>query len=99
MDESIADQLSPFDKETLEQADILVKYETYIQREKEMIDKINSLEDFKIRPDFDYDKVNALSSEAREKLKKFRPDTIGQMSRISGVSPSDVSIITVYLGR
>jgi len=99
MDESIADQLSPFDKETLEQTDILVKYETYIQREKEMIDKINSLEDFKIRPDFDYDKVNALSSEAREKLKKFRPDTIGQMSRISGVSPSDVSIITVYLGR
>lgn len=99
LDSGLASQLSEYDKETLEQVDILIKYETYIEREKEMIVRINALEEFQIRPDFDYDKVNALSSEAREKLKKIRPATVGQMSRISGVSPSDVSIITVYLGR
>lgn len=82
-----------------EQAEILLKYEPYIDREQKMAEKIESLDDYSIKDDFDYDRVRALSSEAREKLKKIRPRTIGQMSRISGVSPADVSILTIYLGK
>ncbi len=94
------DQLiSKFSKEVAEQAEIVVKYESYIVREQKMAEKIESLNDYLIHSDFDYDRVKALSSEAREKLKKVRPATIGQMSRISGVSPSDVSVMTVYLGK
>jgi tRNA uridine 5-carboxymethylaminomethyl modification enzyme len=92
-------ELSKYSDEEIEQAEIIIKYEPYIEREQKMAEKIESLENFKIRTDFDYDMVKALSSEAREKLKKTRPETIGQMSRISGVSPSDVSILSVYLGR
>ncbi len=91
--------LKEFDKEILEQVEIIVKYQPYIEREQKLADKIESLEDYKIKSDFDYDRVKALSSEAREKLKKIKPETIGQMSRISGVSPADVSVISVYLGR
>ena len=76
-----------------------MKYESYIEREKKLAVKIEGLEDYKIKSDFDYDRVKALSSEAREKLKRIRPETIGQMSRISGVSPADVSVLTVYLGK
>ena len=86
-------------KEIVEQAEIRIKYSIYIEREEKLAEKIESLEDYKIVPDFDYDRVKALSSEAREKLKKIRPETIGQMSRISGVSPADVSILTIYLGK
>jgi tRNA uridine 5-carboxymethylaminomethyl modification enzyme len=82
-----------------EQAEILLKYEPYIEREQKMAEKIESLDEYTIKDDFDYDRVKALSSEAREKLKKIRPRTIGQMSRISGVSPADVSILTIYLGK
>ena len=82
-----------------EQAEIIVKYEPYIDREQKMANKIESLDLYQIQSDFDYDRVKALSSEAREKLKKQRPATIGQMSRMSGVSPADVSIMTVYLGK
>ena len=64
-----------------------------------MAEKIESLDAFAIHSDFDYDRVKALSSEAREKLKKIKPGTIGQMSRISGVTPADVSVMTVYLGK
>ncbi len=92
-------ELNQFTKDELEQAEISIKYESYIQREQELAQRIGTLEDFVIYPDFDYDKVKALSHEAREKLKKIRPATIGQMSRISGVSPADVSVLTVYLGR
>jgi tRNA uridine 5-carboxymethylaminomethyl modification enzyme len=95
----ISQTLSTYSDEVIEQAEIVIKYQPYIEREQKMAEKIESLEDFKIKPDFDYDRVKALSSEAREKLKKNRPETIGQMSRISGVSPSDVSILSVYLGR
>jgi tRNA uridine 5-carboxymethylaminomethyl modification enzyme len=90
---------SPFSKEELEQAEIKIKYEPYLEREEKLAAKLEGLEDFKIKPDFDYDRVKALSSEAREKLKKIRPETIGQMSRISGVSPADVSVLSVYLGK
>ncbi|MFM7193314.1 MAG: tRNA uridine-5-carboxymethylaminomethyl(34) synthesis enzyme MnmG, partial [Bacteroidota bacterium] len=85
--------------EAVEQAEITLKYQVYIEREEQLAAKISSLEDYKIKSDFDYDRVKALSSEAREKLKRVRPETIGQMSRISGVSPSDVSILTIYLGK
>ena len=91
--------LTPFTKEELEQAEIKIKYEPYLEREEKLAAKIEALEDYKILPDFDYDRVKALSSEAREKLKKIRPATIGQMSRISGVSPADVSVLSVYLGK
>jgi tRNA uridine 5-carboxymethylaminomethyl modification enzyme len=90
---------SSFSKEVLEQTEIKIKYEPYLEREEKLAAKLESLENFKIRSDFNYDLVKALSSEAREKLKKIKPETIGQMSRISGVSPADVSVLSVYLGR
>jgi tRNA uridine 5-carboxymethylaminomethyl modification enzyme len=99
IDSRIAESLNKYSKEVLQQVEINLKYETYIDREQKLAEKIESLEDYKIKPDFDYDRVKALSSEAREKLKRIKPETIGQMSRISGVSPADVSILTVYLGK
>ncbi len=85
--------------EVIEETEITVKYETYIEREEQLAQKIGNLENFKIKNDFDYDRVKALSSEAREKLRKIKPETIGQASRISGVSPSDISVLTIYLGK
>lgn len=96
---SLTHLISRFSPEVIEQAEIVLKYEPYIDREHKMAEKIESLEEYKIHDNFDYDRVKALSSEAREKLKKIKPATIGQMSRISGVSPADVSILTVYLGK
>lgn len=95
----INSMLSQYENEVVEQAEIAVKYQTYIEREQKMVEKMNSLEAFSIRPDFDYDRVKALSAEGREKLKRIRPRTIGQASRISGVSPADISVLTIYLGR
>ncbi|MCZ8353652.1 MAG: tRNA uridine-5-carboxymethylaminomethyl(34) synthesis enzyme MnmG [Cyclobacteriaceae bacterium] len=92
-------QLSGFNEEELEQVEINIKYETYVDREQKLADKISALENYRIKEDFDYDRVKALSSEAREKLKKIKPHTIGQASRISGVSAADVSILTVYMGK
>lgn len=88
-----------YNQEVLEQAEIHIKYEAYIEREQKMAEKIGSLEQYEIKPDFDYDRVKALSLEAREKLKRMKPGTIGQASRISGVSPSDISVLTIYLGK
>ncbi len=99
LDSRIKKTLDQFSEEVQQQVEINLKYESYIEREKKLAEKIESLENYKILPDFDYDRVKALSSEAREKLKRIRPETIGQMSRISGVSPADVSILTVYLGK
>lgn len=99
LDKKIAETLDKYDHEVLQQVEINLKYESYIEREQKLAEKIESLEEYKIKPDFDYDRVKALSSEAREKLKRIKPETIGQMSRISGVSPADVSILTVYLGK
>jgi len=87
------------DREVVEQAEILVKYSGYIEKEKNNADKLNRLEDLKIHADFDYDKVKSISHEAREKLKKIRPATISQASRISGVSPADISILLIHMGR
>jgi len=95
----IADKLNKYTDEIQQQVEVAIKYESYIDREQKLAEKIESLESYTIRDDFDYDRVKALSSEAREKLKRMRPQTIGQMSRISGVSPADVSVLTVYLGK
>jgi len=83
--------------EVLEQAEILAKYETYLFKEKEMVLKVERNEDLKLRDDFNYDELNSLSTEARKKLSLIRPRTLGQASRISGVSPSDISILMVHL--
>jgi tRNA uridine 5-carboxymethylaminomethyl modification enzyme len=87
------------EQEVKEQSEIQMKYEGYITKEQEMADKITGLDGYKLALDFDYDVIKALSNEAREKLKKIKPETIGQASRISGVSPSDISVLMVYLGR
>ncbi len=87
------------DVEIVEQAQIRVKYDGYISREQEQANKLERLDYVKIPKDTDYSKFGSLSAEAREKLKSLQPETIGQASRISGVSPSDVSILLVYLGR
>lgn len=99
VNEGIHQLIQKFSTEVREQAEIAVKYQTYIEREEKLVQKISGLEDFTIKTDFDYDRVKALSAEGREKLKKIRPLTIGQASRISGVSPADVSVLTVYLGK
>lgn len=83
----------------VEEAEIMVKYEGYIDKEREVADKLNRLENVKLSPDFDYYSLNSLTMEAREKLTKHKPHTLGQASRISGISPADISVIAIYLGR
>ena len=83
----------------VEEAEIIVKYEGYIDKEREVADKLNRLENVKLSPDFDYYSLNSLTMEAREKLTKHKPQTLGQASRISGISPADISVIAVFLGR
>ena len=85
--------------EILDQAEIQMKYDGYIEREQDQAEKMNRLENVKIPTDIDFKKLNSLSSEAKEKLSEIKPVTIGQASRVSGVSPSDVSVLLVYLGR
>ena len=85
--------------EVLESSEIKIKYDGYITKEKEMADKLTRLENIPLKLDFDYQKLNSLSFEAREKLSKIRPRTIGQASRISGVSPSDINVLAVFIGR
>ncbi|MBU2649708.1 MAG: tRNA uridine-5-carboxymethylaminomethyl(34) synthesis enzyme MnmG [Bacteroidetes bacterium] len=87
------------DAESIEEAEILIKYNSYIRKEQEMADKLIRLDDIELKSDFDYFSLESLSFEAREKLSKIKPRTIGQASRISGVSPSDISVLLVYLGR
>jgi len=93
------DSMEDISTEVLEEVEILTKYERYIQKEKEIADKLKKYEDMPLRKDFEYDKLLSLSFEAREKFSKFKPSSIGQASRISGVSPADISVLLVYLGR
>ena len=95
----LSSALQPFTKETIEQAEIQVKYEVYIEKERELVGRMNQMEELEIPTLFDYGKVQAISSEAREKLGKIKPRTLGQASRISGINPSDVQILMVYMGR
>ena len=91
--------LNKFRTEALEQAEIQLKYDVYIEKEKELVGRMNQMENLEIPETFDYTKVAAISNEAREKLKRIRPRTLGQASRISGINPSDVQILMVYMGR
>jgi tRNA uridine 5-carboxymethylaminomethyl modification enzyme len=95
----LAESLVNYSEIEIENAEILMKYEGYIKREKEVADKLMRLEDIKIYDDIDYSKLSSLSGEAVDKLTKVRPTTIGQASRISGISPSDVSVLMVFHGR
>jgi tRNA uridine 5-carboxymethylaminomethyl modification enzyme len=96
---ALQEALKEFDRETLEQVEILAKYETYIDKERELVSKMSQLEDLLIPEKFNYDKLVSLSNEARQKFIKIRPRTLGQASRISGVNPSDVQILMVFMGR
>ncbi len=91
--------LNPFDVQTLKQAEVQVKYDTYISKEKELVRKMSQLEELIIPDSFNYEKIISLSNEARQKFIKIKPRTLGQASRISGVNPSDVQILMVYMGR
>jgi len=93
------DELKEIDSEILEQIEILIKYEGYLDKEYQMAEKLKKLENYKLSPEFDYHQIKSLSIESREKLSKMKPENIGQASRISGVSPSDISVLIVYLGR
>jgi tRNA uridine 5-carboxymethylaminomethyl modification enzyme len=99
LDGELRTYLGQYEDEILEQAEIAVKYESYIEKEEKTAERMRELENFHISQSFDYDRLIAMSKEGRDKLKKMRPATIGQASRISGVSPSDISILMVYLGR
>jgi tRNA uridine 5-carboxymethylaminomethyl modification enzyme len=85
--------------EIFEAVEIVIKYSGYIDRQRQIADKLNRLEHINIHEKFDYDSIHSLSTEARQKLKSINPKTIGQASRISGVSPSDISVLLVYMGR
>lgn len=89
--------LSRYSEEEIEQAEILIKYESYFEKEKDNIERFKKMEDKEINPSFDYTQLPSLSIEAREKLLKIKPRTLGQASRISGVSPSDISILMVHM--
>ncbi|PWL31436.1 MAG: tRNA uridine-5-carboxymethylaminomethyl(34) synthesis enzyme MnmG [Fluviicola sp. XM-24bin1] len=95
----VADELQAEHSDIVSQTEIQLKYDGYISREQDVAQKMNRLEEVKIPVDMDYTKLGSVSTEAREKLNEIRPATIGQASRISGVSPSDVSVLLVYLGR
>ena len=95
----LATLLETFSEDSIAQAEIQVKYERYIEKEEELVTKMGQLENMVIPDSFNYDKINALSNEALQKFKKIRPHTLGQAGRISGVNPSDIQILLVYMGR
>jgi len=99
IDLSFKEYLSKYNQDVIEQAEINTIYENYIEKEQRLVEKVEHLENYKIRDNFDYRKIKALSAEAMEKLSNIKPKTIGQATRISGVSPADISVIMVYLGR
>nr|MBC7612426.1 tRNA uridine-5-carboxymethylaminomethyl(34) synthesis enzyme MnmG [Pseudopedobacter sp.] len=92
-------KLNEFDKETIEQAEIKVKYYSYFEKELEIVEKMKKMEDKDINPEFNYHNLQSLSKEAREKLMKIKPKTLGQASRISGVTPSDISVLMIYMSK
>lgn len=96
---ALSELIKDVSRETLEQVEIQIKYENYIEKEKELASKASSLEDFVIPENFDYNKVKSLSTEGRQKFLKIRPHTIGQAGRISGVNPTDVQILMLHMGR
>ncbi|MEO8886395.1 MAG: tRNA uridine-5-carboxymethylaminomethyl(34) synthesis enzyme MnmG [Mucilaginibacter sp.] len=99
VDSGLKNLLSAYDKETIEQAEIKIKYESYFEKEMEIVDRMKKMEDREINAEFDYHKLQSLSKEAREKLMRIKPRTLGQASRISGVSPSDISVLMVHISK
>ena len=99
LDENFASFISEFSDESREHAEIEVKYASYIEKEKLMVGKMKRMEDHVIPEAFNYHQIPALSIEAKQKLSKLKPSTIGQASRISGVSPADISVLIIHLGR
>jgi tRNA uridine 5-carboxymethylaminomethyl modification enzyme len=95
----LKEALNEFTIAAIEQASIQIKYDTYIQKEKELVQRMSQLEELEIPPSFDYKKIISLGNEAREKLTRIKPRTLGQASRISGINPSDVQILMVFMGR
>ena len=93
------DKIPNRQEEIIEAAEILMKYEGYIEREQMIADKINRLENIRIKDKFDYNSIKQISIEARQKLARINPDTIAQASRIPGISPSDINILLILLGR
>ena len=98
-DEDLNNLLNNYDKETIEQAEIKIKYESYFDKELEIVARMKKMEDKEINPDFNYNQMQSLSKEAREKLMKIKPRTLGQASRISGVTPSDISVLMVHITK
>jgi len=98
-DEQLNELLLKYDKETIEQAEIKIKYESYFEKEMDIVERMKKMEDREINPAFNYNTLVSLSKEAREKLMKIKPRTLGQASRISGVSPSDISVLMVHMSR
>jgi tRNA uridine 5-carboxymethylaminomethyl modification enzyme len=96
---AVKEMMATFDAEAIALAEIDIKYEGYLQREKDLVDKMNRLEDVRLVDNFNFKALSSLSAEAREKLSKHKPRTIGQASRISGITPSDISILLVHVGR
>ena len=88
-----------FERECLEEAEIQIKYDSYIQKENDLAEKLNRLENVKLPKDFDFHSLPSLSYESREKLNKYHPETLGQASRISGISPADINVLAIFLGR
>jgi tRNA uridine 5-carboxymethylaminomethyl modification enzyme len=99
VDTNLDELLNSYDKETIEQAEIKIKYESYFEKELDIVEKMRKMEDKEINPEFNYQHLVSLSKEAREKLTKIKPRTLGQASRISGVSPSDISVLMVHISR
>lgn len=95
----LKEQVKNYTKEELEQASILTKYETYIEKERELVNRMSEMENLSIPAGFDYARLSSLGNEAKEKLNRIRPQTLGQASRISGIKPSDIQILMVYMGR
>ena len=95
----LKEKLRLYNNDIIEQAEIQLKYNVYIEKEKDLVKKMGQLEDLMIPDNFDYDRINSLSNEALQKFKKIKPRTLGQASRISGVNPSDVQILMVFIGR
>lgn len=98
-DDKLNELLSAYDKETIEQAEIKIKYESYFEKEMDIVARMKKMEDKEINPEFNYHQLVSLSKEAREKLMKIKPRTLGQASRISGVSPSDISVLMVHINK
>ena len=99
LDPKLDEYFSAFAADSLEQVEIMTKYETYIEKERLHAERVESLEDYQIPASLNYNTIPALSSEAQEKLKNVRPATLGQAARISGVSPADISVVMIYLGK